>query len=120
MLRAYLAAIAALLTVACAPRAVPPRTPTPVEASGPAATSTAARAFGAAEIEWQSAIAVGRALVARGVIRGETASRVREWNGQARAAIVAGKAGVDIAAQARATAELLRLTRLLDAITGRK
>ena len=109
----------------CGPHvAAPSPAASPPPASAPAAGAdvllTAARGFAAAEIEWQSAIAVGRALTARGVIRGSTAVFVRKWNAEARAAIVAGKGAVDIAAQARATAELLRLTGLLDKLTGRK
>ena len=116
----YLTAAIALCVSACTmPAAAPPPTGVTAPPRGDAVL-TAARTFAAAELEWQSAIAIGRALVARGVIRGDTAAFVRTWNAQARTAIVAGKGAIDIAAQARATAELLRLTGLLDSITGRK
>ncbi len=117
----------ALMLPACAvsPAVVaplpPPTAPAPADAPVDAgAVLTAERAFAAAEIEWQSAIAVGRTAVARGLIRGATATTVREWNASARTAIVTGKAAVNIAGKAKATAELLRLTGLLDRITGRK
>lgn len=114
-------AAAALSLAACTPAAdAPPPSNTSSPAPIDAALSQARRAFAAAEIEWQSAIAVGRALVRHGVIEGGTAEQVRAWNADARRAIVAGKAATNAAGQAAATAELLRLTGLLDRITGRK
>ena len=117
----------ALMLSACAVSPAVVATPPPVSEPAPpvvtadaGAVLKAERAFAAAEIEWQSAIAVGRVAVARGLIRGTTATTVRQWNASARAAIVAGKAAVDIAGKAKATADLLRLTGLLDRITGRK
>lgn len=124
----YLAiAVIALATTACAgPSAIaPPVASPPPPAAAPElpldrTLLAARRSFAAAEIEWQSAIAVGRALTARGVIRGDTAVTVRRWNAEARRLIVAGKAAVDTAGAVRAATGLLALVDKLNAITGGK
>jgi hypothetical protein len=115
-------AVSACTMPAVAPpaSALPAQQATTPVAPGVDLALQAARGFAAAELEWQSAIAIGRALTARGLIKGQTAITVRRWNAEARAVIVRGKAAVDAAEQVRLTASLLGLVGKLDAITGRK
>lgn len=110
---------------ATAPSAVPAPTPTPVP---PAATGviaqagtvilTGERAFAVAELTYTTAANGVARLVDAGLIRGATATRVRAWNAEARAALVKGKAIADVAERARLAAQLFGLADKLNTVAG--
>ena len=125
-MKRLLVASLALALSACAGMTAPVLTPSSTPPTSGIITKagtvilTGERAFAAAEVEWQSAIAIGQKLVARGVIKGDTATTVRGWNATARDLIVKGKAAADGAEKARAAAGLFGLVDKLSALSGGK
>lgn len=110
---------AALALAACGLTPAPQPTPTAPTTAG-TVVLTGERAFAVAELAYITAARGVEIAVDHGAIRGATATRVREWNAKATAALKRGKATADAATKAAAAAELLGIAKALDAITGRK
>jgi hypothetical protein len=80
-----------------------------VAVAGDRLVLSGARAFAAAELAYITAADGAGRLARASVLRGESAARVRRWNGEARRVLARGHAAIDGAAKARAAAELFTL-----------
>lgn len=113
-----LALALAWLAAACTPtRGRPVSSPSAgASAAGEQLVLDGARGFALAELAYVTAAQATTVLVRGGVIKGETATKVRALNAEARRLLVTGRAALGAAEKARLAAELLGLTERLDAI----
>lgn len=107
-------AIIAALALACAACTTPAAEAPPSATEPSAQPSQAARYFGAAERTYLAAAAGVDVAVDLGVVRGATATQVRQLNARARTLMVTGKAAADLTA----ARELFAIAGRLNILSG--